>query len=89
MFLIVYLFSINLLGFCLMGIDKVKSINGWYRIKENTLILVGVIGGCFGLGIGMNIFRHKTRKLKFKMVYCFCLVYIVLFWYVLVGLANG
>lgn len=74
----IYLISINLIGFILMFIDKRKAISNKWRIKENTLLLISLIGGCFGILLGMNIFKHKTKKLKFKLVYLFCFFWIYL-----------
>lgn len=76
MYLISYLISINLIGFITIFIDKKKAIYNKWRISEKVLLLIAFIGGCFGVLVGMNIFRHKTRKLKFKLVYLFCLVWI-------------
>ena len=71
-----YLISINSIAFILCLVDKVKAIKGWYRISEGRLLFISIIGGCFGMGIGMQLFRHKTKKFKFKLVYLFCVIYI-------------
>lgn len=60
-----YLIIINILSFVLYGIDKLKAIKKKERISEKTLILIGILGGSIGSLIGMNLFRHKTKKLKF------------------------
>lgn len=60
-----YLIIINILSFILYGIDKLKAIKKKERISEKTLILIGILGGSIGSLIGMNLFRHKTQKLKF------------------------
>jgi hypothetical protein len=60
-----YLIIINILSFILYGIDKLKAIKKEERISEKTLILIGILGGSIGSLIGMNLFRHKTKKLKF------------------------
>lgn len=60
-----YLIIINILSFVLYGIDKLKAIKKKERISERTLILIGILGGSIGSITGMNIFRHKTKKLKF------------------------
>lgn len=60
-----YLIIINILSFILYGIDKLKAIKKKERISEKTLILIGILGGSIGSLIGMNLFRHKTKKLKF------------------------
>ncbi len=49
------------------GIDKRKAIQGRYRIAEKTLLSVAILGGSVGAWIGMQVFRHKTKHLKFKI----------------------
>lgn len=60
-----YLSIINLLSFTFMSIDKVKAKNRKYRISENMLIGLSVIGGSTGTLLGMVLFKHKTNKKKF------------------------
>ena len=66
-FVILYLIIINLLGFAIMGIDKKKAKMGNRRIPENTLFAFAFLGGGIGTIAGMYTFRHKTRKLSFKI----------------------
>lgn len=63
--LIVYILTINLIGFMLMGIDKYKAKKRAFRIPEATLFIVAVIGGSIGSILGMKLFRHKTRHRRF------------------------
>ena len=51
-----------------MGIDKRKSIKGKWRINEEILIGLSILGGSLGMIISMYLFHHKTKKLKFKMI---------------------
>ncbi len=62
---IIYLISINIIGFLIMWIDKRKAIKGSWRIPEKTLFIITVIGGGIGTIAGMYTFRHKTKKLNF------------------------
>lgn len=66
-FLLLYFGVINLIGFLLMGIDKLKAKRRAFRIPEATLFVVAIIGGSIGSLLGMYIFRHKTRHLKFTI----------------------
>ncbi|EQB90285.1 uncharacterized membrane protein YsdA (DUF1294 family) [Clostridium punense] len=59
---------VNILGFILMYVDKQKAIKHQWRISENTLMLVAVLFGSFGIYGGMLTFRHKTKHLKFKIL---------------------
>ncbi|BFK82463.1 MULTISPECIES: DUF1294 domain-containing protein [Clostridium] len=64
---IIYLFLINIFGLLLMFIDKQKAKRHKWRISENTLILISILGGSIGSIIGMQLFRHKTKHVKFKL----------------------
>lgn len=50
-----------------MFIDKQKAKRHKWRISENTLILISILGGSIGSIIGMQLFRHKTKHIKFKL----------------------
>lgn len=67
MLIIFYLLTINAAGFLLMLADKHKAKKNLFRIPEATLIGVALIGGSAGSLLGMSIFRHKTRHLKFAL----------------------
>lgn len=60
-----YLILINIIGFILILVDKIKACKNKWRIKENTLIFISIIGGSIGELISMLIFHHKTKKNKF------------------------
>lgn len=63
--MIYYLLIINAITLIIYGIDKYKSIKHKYRISENTLFLLAILGGSLGALLGMIIFHHKTKKKKF------------------------
>ena len=63
-----YLIIINTISFILMGLDKYKAIHKKYRIPESYLLLLSWIGGGIGSFIGMIIFHHKTKKIKFLLL---------------------
>ena len=50
-----------------MGIDKHKAKMGNRRIPENSLFTFTILGGGVGTIIGMYVFHHKTKKLKFTI----------------------
>lgn len=72
---IVYLISINIFTFLICMIDKWKAIHHKWRVPEKILLLFSLFGGCFGMGISMMIFHHKTKKFKFKLVYVLCFIW--------------
>jgi len=62
-----YLVLVNAAAFLLMLVDKIKAKRSARRIRERTLILSGVLGGCIGALCGMYLFRHKTQHPKFTL----------------------
>ncbi len=69
-----YIFTINVIGFILMYIDKVKAIKKQWRIRESTLFTIAYIGGSAGSLLGMYLFRHKTKHTKFTLGFTFILI---------------
>ena len=63
--ILVYLLSINLISFILMGVDKSKARKRSWRIPESTLFVLALIGGSIGSIAGMHLFHHKTRHRYF------------------------
>ncbi len=47
--------------------DKAASKAKHRRIPENTLMLLGALGGALPMLITMKIIRHKTRHKKFML----------------------
>jgi uncharacterized membrane protein YsdA (DUF1294 family) len=64
---LIYLAIINLIGFFVMWLDKQKAKQGKWRISEQTLLIITLIGGGIGTISGMYKFRHKTKKLRFTI----------------------
>lgn len=48
-----------------MYMDKQKAKKTKRRISEKTLFLFIYLGGWIGGPLGMYIFRHKIKKIKF------------------------
>ena len=65
--LIFYFFIINLIGYFLMYLDKEKAKKNKWRIKESTFFIIAILGGSVGAFLGMKVFRHKTKHLKFSI----------------------
>lgn len=63
----IYFIIVNIIGFYFMYIDKRKAIKNEWRISEDILISIAIIGGSLGSLLGMYTFRHKTKHLKFTI----------------------
>lgn len=55
----------NVLGFTLMGFDKLKAKNKAWRVPEINFFIIALFGGALGVFLGMQTFRHKTRHFSF------------------------
>ena len=65
--LTVYILAVSLLTWILFGLDKWKAIHGKWRIRESALLGLSLIGGAAGGLAGMYLFRHKIRKMRFRI----------------------
>lgn len=61
----IYFLLINLISFCMMGLDKYKAKRNKWRIPEKSLFCSALLGGSLGAIISMRIFHHKTRHWYF------------------------
>ena len=59
---VAYIVIVNIVAFCLYGIDKNAAIRQKQRIPNRILLLLAVFGGSLGALAGMYTFRHKTKK---------------------------
>lgn len=67
--LLSYLIAINAIGVLLYGLDKAFSKQkGHRRIPERVLLWIARIGGGAGCWLGMLLFRHKTKHIRFKVL---------------------
>ena len=65
--LVFYLLLVNLFTFFLFAEDKKRAKKDMWRIPERTLVLFALFGGSIGALAGMYVFRHKTKKWKFRI----------------------
>ena len=68
-FFVIHLVSINLLTFTAYGYDKSAARAGRWRVKEKALHAMSFVGGTFGAFAAQKVFRHKTRKTSFRIVF--------------------
>lgn len=67
--------AINVIVFAMYVWDKYKAKTDKWRTRESTLI-IGALFGPWGAVAGMKMAHHKTRKLKFKLVFVFLIIHI-------------
>ena len=64
--LLLWCLGLSVLGFFLMGYDKLQAKRGRRRVPEKSLFSVALLGGAAGAVLGMYLFHHKTRHWYFK-----------------------
>lgn len=62
-----YLIVINIITLLTFLVDKLKAKKDSWRISENTLLLLSILGGSSGALLGMVLLRHKINKIKFTI----------------------
>lgn len=80
-FILLLLLLLNGYAFALMGYDKRAAQKGKRRIPERRLHQVAFLGGSLGMALGMQIWRHKTRKNPFRWrFYLILLTQLLIVW---------
>jgi len=62
-------FLLSIVTFYLYYKDKRAAKEGLWRVSEDTLHIIALLGGWPGAIMGQYIFRHKTQKLRFRVVF--------------------
>ena len=78
--------ALSVLTFVLYAADKRAAQRNRWRTPENTLLLIGLVGGWPGAAVAQQVLRHKTKKLSFRTMFWFTvilnvLVFVLLAWY--------
>jgi uncharacterized membrane protein YsdA (DUF1294 family) len=61
--------GVTVATFALYGLDKRRARRGALRVPEWTLLLFGFVGGSLGALLGQYVFRHKTQKRSFQVMF--------------------
>ena len=77
--------GVNLLAAAAFAHDKGLAKRNSWRMSENALLLLALFGP-FGAFLSMRVFRHKTQKLKFRLVPLFLVLHGAVIVYLLVNL---
>jgi uncharacterized membrane protein YsdA (DUF1294 family) len=72
-FLLAWLVAISVTTFAYYGYDKWRAQVGSRRVPELVLHLLALAGGSLGAYLGMRVFRHKTLKGPYRVVF-WCIV---------------
>lgn len=74
----------NVFVFLIYGFDKLAAKRGMRRISEKTLLITAFFMGGIGAFFGMEIFRHKTKHLSFKiLIPLFCVLNVIALYFLL------
>jgi uncharacterized membrane protein YsdA (DUF1294 family) len=71
---LLYLLSVNVVTAGYYGFDKAQARQQSRRVPEAVLHGLAVAGGTLGAWLGMRLFRHKTIKAEFRLVFWFIAV---------------
>lgn len=63
--LLIYFVGINTFSLLVMWFDKMRAKGHAYRVPEKRLFSLAITGGALGIGVGMRVFRHKTKHKSF------------------------
>lgn len=61
--------AINLLTFVFYSHDKRQARRGYWRVPENTLHFLSLLGGWPAAGLAQQLMKHKNRKGSFLVIY--------------------
>jgi uncharacterized membrane protein YsdA (DUF1294 family) len=63
------LVGMSVITFVFYGYDKLQAIRNRSRVPELILHMLALLGGTLGAFIGQLAFRHKTKKLRFLIIF--------------------
>ena len=66
---LIFYVVVSLLAFTMYAVDKSAAINGRWRISENKLHIVSLLGGWPGAMVAQQKLRHKSVKRNFLVVF--------------------
>lgn len=74
-----YIYLGVVLAMCVASIilysyDKVASTQGWIRIPVYVLLAPSSLGGAVGALFSMYLYKHKTKKMQFRIPVLFSLL---------------
>lgn len=88
-FTLCHLLLINLWTFAAYGYDKKAARKGKWRVSEKSLHSMAFIGGTIGAFIASRLFRHKTKKARFRTLFWLLTILQILLTVLLYTLAKA
>jgi uncharacterized membrane protein YsdA (DUF1294 family)/cold shock CspA family protein len=76
----------SLLAFCAYAFDKSAAMNRRWRIRENHLQTLSMVGGWPGALIAQRLFMHKSKKASFQVAF-WLIVVVHLFVVIAIGMS--
>jgi len=87
--LVLYFLILGLLTFTVYAKDKYASRHALWRVPENILHIMSLLGGWTGAVMGQKILRHKTHKQPFKTLFSITIFINILLLALLLLLASN
>ncbi|MEF9671904.1 DUF1294 domain-containing protein [Pseudomonas sp. MWU13-2100] len=83
--------GVSLVAFFLYWSDKRKARDETWRTPEKVLHAIELLGGWPGALIAQQVFRHKTRKVSYQLVFWLIVLLHQVFWidYLFLGASLG
>ena len=80
---ILYIYPfMSFIAFVAYAKDKHAAQNEKWRISENTLHILSILGGWPGAKLAQSFLRHKSKKISFRIIYWItvCINCVALYW---------
>jgi uncharacterized membrane protein YsdA (DUF1294 family) len=65
----VFYLAVSLVTAIAYAIDKSAAQSGRWRTRETTLHFLSLIGGWPGALVAQTLFRHKSQKRSFRLIF--------------------
>ena len=73
--IVIQLATINITTFIAYFIDKRAAVKGAYRVPEQNLHTLELLGGTFGALLGQKFLHHKSKKKSYQSVFFLIVIF--------------
>ncbi|HCW74472.1 DUF1294 domain-containing protein [Proteiniclasticum sp.] len=88
-YIYLYFITINTITVFIMQSDKRKARSHSWRIPESLMLTLSLFGGAIGTLLGMELFRHKTKHIKFKFGVPIIIIINLVVYYLVLSYINA